>query len=229
MVPRLLTQQTSEAMHVQGNDGQSNRSGKSLSNFRPDTVEATVSKIVVGRLHSGVLTAHSSKGFTLFAIPLSLAEAAVLGQDVVTKQFIKAGAVRGAVETAIKTRSAEIRKQFLCGYNHRYGEVDVTAFPHNFVMQYELVLVLHNADRNTYFHRATCLAFRDPPRVRFKNGECLFVVWDRLVLENTPVDLVVLPHSVLEEVRDLIDLPGWIPLCFQFQMECFNLNSAVGA
>ena len=28
---RLLTQHTSEAMHVQGNDGQSNRSGKSLS------------------------------------------------------------------------------------------------------------------------------------------------------------------------------------------------------
>ena len=39
---RLLTQHTSEAMHVQGNDGQSNRSGKSLSTFRPNTVEATV-------------------------------------------------------------------------------------------------------------------------------------------------------------------------------------------
>ena len=37
--PRLLTQHTSEAMHVQGNDGQSNRSGKSLSTFRPNTGE----------------------------------------------------------------------------------------------------------------------------------------------------------------------------------------------
>ena len=46
LVPRLLTQQTSEAMHVQGNDDQSNRSGKSLSTFRPNTVEATVFKIV---------------------------------------------------------------------------------------------------------------------------------------------------------------------------------------
>ena len=45
------------------------------------------------------------KGFTLFAIPLSLAEAALLGQDVVNKHFIKAGAVLGAVEAAIKTRS----------------------------------------------------------------------------------------------------------------------------
>ena len=45
---RLLTQHTSEAMHVQGNDGQSNRSGKSLSTFRPNTVEATVFKIVDG-------------------------------------------------------------------------------------------------------------------------------------------------------------------------------------
>ena len=55
-VPRLLTQQTSKAVHVQGNDGQSNRPGKSLSTFRPNAVEATVFKIVDGRLHSGVLT-----------------------------------------------------------------------------------------------------------------------------------------------------------------------------
>ena len=53
LFPRLLTQHTSEAMHVQRNDGQSNRSGKSLSTFRPNTVEATVFKIVDGRLHSG--------------------------------------------------------------------------------------------------------------------------------------------------------------------------------
>ena len=104
-------------------------------------------KIVDSRLHSRVLTAHSSKGFTLFAVLISLAEEVLLGQNVVNKQFIKAGAVLGAVEAAIKTRSAEIRKQFLCGYNHRYGEVDVIAFPYNFVMQYELVLALHNADR----------------------------------------------------------------------------------
>ena len=45
LVPRLLAHQTSEAMHVQGNDGQSNRSGKSLRTFRPNTVEATVFKI----------------------------------------------------------------------------------------------------------------------------------------------------------------------------------------
>ena len=75
LFPRLLTQHTSEAMHVQGNDGQSNRSGKSLWTFRPNTVEATVFKIVDGRLHSGVLTAHGSKRLTLFAIPISLAEA----------------------------------------------------------------------------------------------------------------------------------------------------------
>ena len=73
LFPRLLTQHTSEAMHVQGNDGQSNTSGKSLPTFRPNTVEATVFKIVDGRLHSGVLTAHSSKRFTLFAFPISLA------------------------------------------------------------------------------------------------------------------------------------------------------------
>ena len=79
LVPRLLTQQTSEAMHVQGNDGQSNRSSKSLRTFRPNTVEATVFKIVDGRLHSGVLTAHGSKGFTLFAVSISLAEVALLG------------------------------------------------------------------------------------------------------------------------------------------------------
>ena len=53
---RLLTQHTSEAMHVQGNDGQSNRSGKSLSTFRPNTVEATVSKIVDPRFSSWVET-----------------------------------------------------------------------------------------------------------------------------------------------------------------------------
>ena len=68
---RLLTQHTSEAMHVQRNDGQSNTSGKSLSTFRPNTVEATVFKIVDGRLHSGVLTAHSSKrlGFIFESAP----------------------------------------------------------------------------------------------------------------------------------------------------------------
>ena len=138
---RLLTQYTSEAMQVQGNDGQSNRSGKSLSTFRLNTVEATVFKIVNGRLHSGVLTAHGSEGFTLFAVPINLAEADLPGQDVVDKQFIKAGAVRRAVEAAIKTRSAENRKQFLRDFDQRYGEIDITAGPHNFVMQYELVLI----------------------------------------------------------------------------------------
>ena len=69
-------------------------------------------KIVDGRLYSGVLTAHGSTGFTLFAIPLSLAEVALLGQDVVNKQFIKGDAVLGAVEAAIKTRSAEIRSDY---------------------------------------------------------------------------------------------------------------------
>ena len=64
-------------------------------------------KIVDGRLHSGVLTAHGSKGFTLFAVLISLAEVALLGQDVVNKHFIKAGAVRLAVESANK-KSTEI-------------------------------------------------------------------------------------------------------------------------
>ena len=120
--------------------------------------------------------AHSNEGFTLFAFPISLAEAALFGQDVVDNHFIKAGAVRRAVEAAIKTHSAEIRKQFLRDFDYRYGEVDVTASLHNFVMQYELVLIFRNADRNTEFHRATCLAFRDPPRVRLKDGEYLFVL-----------------------------------------------------
>ena len=187
LFPRLLTLHTSEAMHVQSNDGQSNRSGKSLSTLRPNTVAATVFKIVDGRLHSEVLTAHSSKRFTLFAIPISLAEMVLPGQDVVIKQFIKAGAVRRAVEAAIKTHRAEIRKQFLRDFDYRYGEVDVTASPHNFVMQYELVgiflSIFRNADRNTEFHRATCLAFRDPPRVRLKDGEYLFVLWTRIIHE----------------------------------------------
>ena len=165
-------------------------------------------KIVDGRLHSGVLTAHSSKRFTLFAFPISLAEAALPGQDVVNKQFIKAGAVRTAVEAAIKTHRAEIRKHFLRDFDYRYGDVDVTAGPHNFVMQYELVLIFNNADWNTQFHWATCLAFRDPPRVRLKDGEYLFVLWDCLALEKTPIGLVDLPHSVHDEVRDLIDLLG---------------------
>ena len=65
--------------------------------------------------------------------------------------------------------------------------------------------------------------------MRFKDGEYLFVVWDRLALKKTPVDLVDLPHSVLEEVRDLIDLPGWFPLCGQFQKECFNAADKVSA
>ena len=58
--------------------------------------------------------------------------------------------------------------------------------------------------------------------MRFKDGEYLFVAWDRLALENTLVELVDLPHSELEEVLDLIDLPGWFPLCGKFQKECFN-------
>ena len=153
-----------------------------------------------------MLTAHGNEGFTLFAVPISLAEAALPGQDVVNKQFIKAGAVRRAVEAAIKTRSSEIRKQFLRDFDQRYCEIDITAGPHNFVMQYELVLIFRNAYWNTEFHRATCLAFRDPPRVRLKDGEYLFVLWECLALEKTPTDLVDLPHSVHGEVLDSINL-----------------------
>ena len=75
-----------------------------------------------------------------------------------------------------------------------------------FVMQYELVLIFRNAYWNTEFHRATCLAFRDPPRVRLKDGEYLFVLWECLALEKTPTDLVDLPHSVHGEVLDSINL-----------------------
>ena len=66
-------------------------------------------------------------------------------------------------------------------------------------MQHEAVLIFQNADRNTEFHRATCLAFRDPPRVRPKEGEHLFAPWDRLAFEKVPVAPVDLPHSVREE------------------------------
>ena len=112
------------------------------------------------------------------------------------KHFIKAGAVRRAMEAAIKTHSAEIRKHFLRDFDHRYSDVDVTTVPHNFVVQEEFVLIFHNADRNTQFYRATCLAFRDPPRVRLKDGEYFFVLWDRLGFEKTPVDVVDLSHSM---------------------------------
>ena len=83
-----------------------------------------------------------------------------------------------------------------CDFDHRRSEVGVTALPHNFGMQDEAELIFHNADRHTEFHRATCLAFRVPPRVRLKDGEYLFVLWDRLALEKTPVDMVDLPHRV---------------------------------
>ena len=65
--------------------------------------------------------------------------------------------------------------------------------------------------------------------MRFKDGEYLFVVWDRLALENTPVDLVDLPRGVLKEVRGLIDLPGWFPPCGQFQKECFSATDMFSA
>ena len=42
--------------------------------------------------------------------------------------------------------------------------------------------------------------------MRLKDGEYLFVLWDCLALEKTPIDLVDLPHSIHDEVRDLIDL-----------------------
>ena len=119
-------------------------------------------KIVDGRLYSGVLTAHSGKGFTLFAIPLSLAEVAFPGQGAVTKQFIKAGAVRAAVEAAIKTHSAEIRKQFLRDFDQRYGEVDFTAVPHNFMMQYDLVLISDEKAGPKWFE-AKCHTLRHDP------------------------------------------------------------------
>ena len=60
-------------------------------------------KIVDGRLHSGVLTAHGSKRFTLFAIPISLAEAALLGQDVVIKHFM--GSLHKSVEPLRSVRA----------------------------------------------------------------------------------------------------------------------------
>ena len=48
-------------------------------------------------------------------------------------------------------------------------------------------------------------------RVRLKDGEHLFVLWDRLAFENTLIDLVDLPHCVCEEVTGRLDLPGWHP------------------
>ena len=78
-------------------------------------------------------------------------------------------------------------------------------------------------------HRATCLAFRDPPRVRLKDGEYLFVLWDCLALEKTPVDLVDLPHSVQGEVLDLICLLGRNPLCCQFHNECLSATDKFSA
>ena len=42
--------------------------GQSLWTFRPNTVEATVFKIVDGRLHSRVLMAHGRKGFTFHLV-----------------------------------------------------------------------------------------------------------------------------------------------------------------
>ena len=150
-----------------------------------------------------MLTAHGNEGFTLFAVPISLAEAALPGQDVVNKQFIKAGAVRRAVEAAIKTRSAEIRKQFLRDFDQRYCEIDITAGPHNFVMQYELVLIFRNAYWNTEFHRATCLAFRDPPRVRLKDGEYLLAQFANCVLALSVIDEIVINSMTSGKIMEI--------------------------
>ena len=93
-------------------------------------------------------------------------------------------------------------------------------------MQYELVLIFRNADRNTECHRATCLVSRNPPRVRLKDGEYLFVLWDCLALEKSPIDLVDLPHSVYGEALDLICRLRWHPLCGQFQIQKEGFNAA---
>ena len=126
------------------------------------------------------------------------------------------------MEAAIKTHSAEIRKHFLRDLDHRYSDIDVTTVPHNFVVQDVFVLIFHNADRNTQFYRVTCLAFRNPPRVRLKDGEYFFVLWDRLAFGKTLVDLVDLSHSMHDEVLDLMDLLGSDLHCCQFHKDCFD-------
>ena len=96
-------------------------------------------------------------------------------------------------------------------------------------MQNEIELIFHNADRNTELQRSSFLALQDPPRVRLKDGEHLFVLWDRLALEQTPVALVNLTHSVCEVVLDLIDLPRRCPFCGQLRKNCFNAADTLSA
>ena len=87
-------------------------------------------KIIDGRFHGRMLTAHDNKSFTLFAILLSLTKATLPGHDIVIKDLIKAGAICRAMESA----GTEVRKHFLCNLDHRYGEVDITALPHDFMV-----------------------------------------------------------------------------------------------
>ena len=72
----------------------------------------------------------------------------------------------------------------------------------------ETVLVFQNANRNAEFHRALCLAFRDPARVRLEDRERLLVLWEHFPSQQPAVDLVDLAYGMREVTLDRLDVPG---------------------
>ena len=153
-----------------------------------------------------MLTTHCSKSFNLFAFPFSLAEVSLSGQDVVIKPLIKADAVLGVVEAAIKTRRAYIRNAQFSNRGHSpYFRNNLSLICPRLYRKFGTYLRFKNRAI-----RKLCL------HVRLKDGEHLFVLWDRLALERTPVALVNLTRSVCGLVVDLIDLTRRHPFVASF-------------
>ena len=68
----------------------------------------------------------------------------------------------------IKTACVEFRKFFLSQFDHFHGYFVIGFFLHDLMMQYEPMVVFHNADAYAQFDGHTRFAFTDPFGMRLK-------------------------------------------------------------
>lgn len=119
-----------------------------------------------------------------------------LRQDNQVQSLFEVLSIRRTVEPLVETHCAQRRKKRLAFVDHADGDLVVSLFLHDLVMEDKAVVVFEKAHPQSQFDGHTGLAFADPFRMRLEDREDLLVMRNHLTFQHPAANLVDLAFRV---------------------------------
>ena len=94
------------------------------------------------------------------------------------------------MEAPVEVADRQLRIALLAGLHQRDGRLHIAAFPHDPVVEHELMLIFYHRQGHPQLNRSPRLAFADPTGVFLKHGKNLLRGRNGLSLQHPTLDLV---------------------------------------